>query len=98
VQNLVDTVAKGGGLMVGVGPSSDGEFHPEAVRQMKSTGVWLQVNGEAIYGTRPYEGVRWAEGDTVRYTRSKNRSFVYAIMTGWPAARITLNCSAKARL
>ena len=30
IDNLVDTAAKGGGLMVGVGPSAHGEFHPEA--------------------------------------------------------------------
>ena len=53
VQSLADTVAKGGGLMIGVGPSAHGEFHPEAIRQMKATGDWLKVNGEAIYATRP---------------------------------------------
>jgi alpha-L-fucosidase len=91
VRNLVDTVAKGGGLMIGVGPSSHGEFHPEAIRQMKATGAWLKVNGEAIYVTRPREGSRWSEGDAVRYTRSKDRRFAYAILTQWPGARVTLN-------
>src|SRR5215469_14561822 len=59
VTNLVDTVAKGGGLMIGVGPSPRGEFHPEAIRQMRGAGKWLQVNGEAIYATRPREGTNW---------------------------------------
>jgi alpha-L-fucosidase len=90
VQNLADTVAKGGGLMIGVGPSSHGEFHPEAIRQMKGTGTWLKVNGEAIYATRPRDGARWSEGDTVRYTRSKDGRFVYAILTKWPGAQLTL--------
>ena len=90
VQNLADTVAKGGGLMIGVGPSSYGEFHPEAVRQMKGTGAWLKVNGEAIYATRPRDGNRWSEGDTVRYTRSKDRRFAYAILTQWPGTQVTL--------
>src|ERR1039457_1199030 len=48
VHNLADSVAKGGGFMVGVGPSAHGEFHPEAIRQMKGAGAWLKVNGEAI--------------------------------------------------
>jgi len=91
VHNLADTVAKGGGLMVGVGPSAQGEFHPEAVRQMKDAGKWLKVNGEAIYATRPREGNGWAEGDTVRYTRSKDRRFVYALLTNWPGTQVTLN-------
>jgi alpha-L-fucosidase len=90
VHNLADSVAKGGGFMIGVGPSARGEFHPEAIRQMKATGEWLKVNGEAIYATRPREGTLWSEGETVRYTRSKDLRFVYAIMTEWPGARVTL--------
>lgn len=90
VHNLADSVAKGGGLQIGVGPSAHGEFHPEAIRQMKATGEWLKVNGEAIYATRPREGTLWSEGDTVRYTRSKDRRFVFAILTEWPGAQLTL--------
>lgn len=83
------TVSKGGGLEVGVGPDAHGEFHPEAVRQMKGAGTWLKVNGEAIYGTRPRTGTLWSEGETVRYTRSKDRRFVYAILTQWPGTTHT---------
>jgi alpha-L-fucosidase len=94
VHHLADTVAKGGGLMIGVGPSSHGEFHPEAIRQMKAAGAWLKVNGEAIYATRAREGADWAEGDTIRYTRTnprrKDRRFVYAILTEWPGTQVTL--------
>jgi alpha-L-fucosidase len=90
VHNLVDAVAKGGGLQVGVGPSAHGEFHPEAVRQMKGAGTWLKVNGEAIYATRPRQGILWSEGDTIRYTRSKDQRFVYAILNGWPGMQVRL--------
>ena len=57
---------------------------------MKSTGDWLKVNGEAIYATRAREVNRWSQGDTVRYTRSKDKRFVYAIFTQWPGAQVTL--------
>ena len=90
VDTLVDTVAKGGGLMVGVGPSANGEFHPEAIRQMKDSGRWLAVNGEAIHSTRPRDGVLYAEGDTVRFTRSKDNRWVYVIVTEWPGRELTL--------
>jgi alpha-L-fucosidase len=90
VRNLADSTAKGGGFMIGVGPSAHGEFHPEAIRQMKGAGAWLKVNGEAIYATRAREGALWSEGETVRYTRSKDRRFVYAIVTEWPGAQATL--------
>jgi alpha-L-fucosidase len=90
VHNLADSVAKGGGFMVGVGPSANGQFHPEAIRQMKGTGAWLKVNGEAIYSTRPREGTLWSEGETVRFTRTKDRRFIYAILTQWPGSQLTL--------
>jgi alpha-L-fucosidase len=90
VHNLADVTAKGGGLMIGIGPSANGQFHPEGIRQMKAAGVWLKTNGEAIYATRPREGDLWSEGDDVRYTRSKDQRTVYAIMTKWPGKQITL--------
>lgn len=90
VENLVDAVAKGGGLQVGVGPNAHGEFHPEAIRQMRDAGAWLKVNGEAIYETRPRAGSLWSEGETVRYTRSKDSRFVYAILTAWPGKQVVL--------
>jgi alpha-L-fucosidase len=90
IANLVDTVAKGGGLMIGLGPSPHGEFHSEAIRQMRGAGQWLQVNGEAIYATRPREGSNWAEGDSIRFTRTKDKRFVYVMLTQWPGAQVTL--------
>jgi alpha-L-fucosidase len=90
VHNLVDTAAKGGGLMIGIGPNAHGEFHPEAIRQMKGAGAWLKVNGDAIYATRSRKGSLWSEGESIRYTRSKDRQFVYAIVTQWPGRQIAL--------
>jgi alpha-L-fucosidase len=90
VDNLVDTVAKGGGLMVGIGPSAHGEFNPEALRQIKETGRWLRINGEAIYSTRPRDGANYAEGDHVRFTRSKDNRFAFVILTEWPGRELIL--------
>jgi alpha-L-fucosidase len=84
------TLAKGGGLQIGVGPSAHSEFHPEAIRQMRGAGTWLKVNGEAIYATRPRRGTLWSEGETVRYTRSKDSRFVHAILTDWPGTQVVL--------
>ncbi len=52
VSNLVDIVSKGGNFMPGIGPDGNGRFDPEAVRELEAAGKWLEVNGEAIYGTR----------------------------------------------
>ena len=90
VHNLVDSVAKGGGFMVGVGPNATGEFHPEAQRQLRATGDWLKINGEGIYGTRPRDGTLWSQGETIRYARSKDRRWVYAFSLQWPGKELML--------
>lgn len=82
IKNLVDVAAKGGNFMVGIGPDGNGRFHPEAARQLLAAGEWLRVNGEAIYGTRMWTS--WKEGDAVRFTRSKDQRYVYALLLAWP--------------
>ena len=77
--------------MVGVGPSATGEFHPEAQRQLRAAGDWLKINGEGIYNTRPRDGMLWSEGDTIRYTRSKDGRFVYAFVLQWPGKELSLS-------
>ena len=90
VKNLVDAVAKGGAFMVGIGPDASGRFHPTAIENLREAGAWLRVNGEAIYGTRPRDAGLWHEGDHVRFTRSKDDRFVYAITDEWPVESLTL--------
>jgi alpha-L-fucosidase len=90
VDNLVDSAAKGGNFMVGIGPSGDGTFHPTAIEQLRAVGRWLKKNGVAIYATRAREGDLWHEGDTVRFTRSKDNKTVYAHSLVWPGEKLTL--------
>jgi len=82
IHNLIDSAAKGGNFMVGIGPDLNGKFHPEAVRELLETGKWLKQNGEAIYATRRW--TFWKEGEKVRFTRSRDGRYVYALLLNWP--------------
>jgi alpha-L-fucosidase len=60
IQLLVDVVSKNGNLLLNVGPKADGTFVPETEQRLLTIGKWLQANGEAIYGTRPWK--KYGEG------------------------------------
>jgi alpha-L-fucosidase len=90
VQNLADITAKGGNFMIGFGPDDNGKFHPRVIETLKQVGAWLKINGEAIYSTRPRPGDLWREGDNVRFTRTKDNRFIYAICLAWPGESLTL--------
>jgi alpha-L-fucosidase len=75
IRNIIDCAAKGGSFMVGIGPDGNGQFHPEAIRQLEETGRWLSVNGRGIYGTRARE--TWKSGDFL-FTRTKDGKKVFA--------------------
>jgi alpha-L-fucosidase len=90
IHNLIDSVAKGGNFMVGIGPDGSGRFALEAARQLMETGKWLRENGEGIYATRPRPGALWHEGDAVRYTASKDQRTIYAFAMTWPGKTLPL--------
>ena len=52
--DLMDVVSKNGALLLNVGPKPDGSFEPAERELLCRIGDWLTVNGEAIYGTRPF--------------------------------------------
>jgi alpha-L-fucosidase len=90
LHNLINSVAKGGNFMVAIGPDADGNFHPTAVKQIDEAGVWLKLNGECIYKTRPRAGKLYKENDDLFYTCSKDSKNIYAIATKWPGAELLL--------
>jgi alpha-L-fucosidase len=49
---LVNIVARGGNLLLNIGPSPEGELPPVSLERLKEMGRWMKVNGEAVYGTR----------------------------------------------
>jgi alpha-L-fucosidase len=105
VDDLVDVVSKNGALLLNIGPRPDGTI-PEPEQQMlREIGAWLALNGEAIYGSRPWKV--FGEGPTQvsegAFTDTKRAAFtgedirfttkgdtLYAIALAWPGERLTI--------
>lgn len=102
IDELVDVVSKNGNLLLNVGPKADGTIPEQARAILLQMGAWLKVNGEAIYGSRPW--ILYGEGptkvtssalntDRQQYTPADIRftthnGALYAIALGWPANNV----------
>ncbi|HEX4022668.1 MAG TPA: alpha-L-fucosidase [Acidobacteriaceae bacterium] len=62
VRELVDVVSKNGNLLLNIGPRADGTIPTEVQQILLDVGSWLNMNGDAIYGTRPWK--IYGEGPT----------------------------------
>jgi alpha-L-fucosidase len=83
IELLIETRAKGGNLLLNIGPKPDGELPIEQEARLREIALWMFVNGEAIYGVRPW--ITTNEGN-IWFTRKKGENTVYAFVTGprWP--------------
>ena len=68
IHDLIEIVAKGGSLLLGIGPKPDGTLDEEAVSRLADIGAWMDGNGQAIYNTRITE--KYQDGE-VFFTQGK---------------------------
>jgi alpha-L-fucosidase len=99
IQLLIGVVAKGGNLLLNIGPQPDGRLPEVALSRLEEIGDWMQVNAEAIHGTRPWDPF---EDGQLRFTFSRRGGACYAFCLAadgetHPPAEITLPVIADPR-
>jgi alpha-L-fucosidase len=84
INMLIEIRAKGGNLLMNVGPKPNGEIQIEQEALLREVALWNLVNTESVHSIRPWEIIK--EGD-IWFTKAKNSNTVYAFVQGgakWP--------------
>jgi len=79
---LIDTVAKGGAYLLNISPKADGTIPQDQQDTLLGIGRWLEVNGEAVNGARPWKQFGEAGNPGYRFTCAAGN--LYAVALGWP--------------
>jgi alpha-L-fucosidase len=85
VRMLIDTVAKGGNLLLNVGPDGRGRFDPAALDTLAAIGRWMSLHARAIHGAGPSD---LRPPTDCRYTRRGNRLYLH--LFAWPYEAVHL--------
>jgi alpha-L-fucosidase len=89
VMMLCDIVSRGGNLLLDIGPAADGTIPVVMEERLAQIGSWLKVNGEAIYGTRPFTAAKqWSTGEVpkIDYDREFESAYDVSKLTEKPAS------------
>ncbi|MGH9345417.1 MAG: alpha-L-fucosidase [Terriglobia bacterium] len=99
LHEFIDVVSKNGNYLLNVGPKPDGTIPEPAVKVFRQMGAWMEVNGEGIFGSRPwktfaegparYKGGSFGETQEIAFTPADIRftrkgNSIYAFLMVWP--------------
>ncbi len=77
VQMLIRIVARGGNLLLNIGPGPDGDWDPVAYSRLQEIADWMSVNGVAIHSSKPLMPY---ESDNIYFTQSGDGKKQYAFL------------------
>ncbi len=83
---LIDSVSKGGNLLLNVGPTARGEFDSRAIETLRGIGAWMRLHNRSIYGCTASE---FTPPPDCRFTQKGNRLYLHVF--SWPFRHIHLD-------
>lgn len=86
IKELVTTISRNGNLLLGVSATKDGIIPPIFRKTLLQLGTWLKVNGEGVYGSKPWKHQKDAANPNIWYTAKGNT--VYVFMLQWPRDKV----------
>ncbi len=90
IMTLIDSVSKGGNLLLNVGPTSRGEFDCRAQDKLSAIGEWMRRNSRSIYGcTQAPAEFKCPPGCNLTYNPVTRR--IYLHILAWPYKHITMD-------
>jgi alpha-L-fucosidase len=90
VQMLIDTVSKGGNLLLNVGPTGRGEFDMRALDRLKGIGQWMHHHSRSIYGCTQAPA-EFKTPQDCRLTYDAGRKRLYVHLFNWPFKHLHLD-------
>jgi alpha-L-fucosidase len=87
---LIDTVSKGGNLLLNVGPTARGTFDGRALDRLEGMGKWMRAHRRSIYGCGPAsEGFQTPQDCRLTYNAETRRLYVHVF--AWPFGALYLD-------
>jgi alpha-L-fucosidase len=90
VRMLIDTVSKGGNLLLNVGPNGRGELDARALDRLRGIGEWMRLHSRSIYGcTQAPDEFKTPRDCRLTYNPDKRRLYVHVL--AWPFVELHLD-------
>ncbi|NMH88387.1 alpha-L-fucosidase [Flavivirga algicola] len=84
IHTLINNVSKNGNLLLSIPQRAQGNVDPEAIKICKNIGEWMRINGEGIYGSRPFEVFKSNVGN---YYFTRKGGYIYMFCLEWPESK-----------
>jgi alpha-L-fucosidase len=87
---LIESVSKGGNLLLNVGPTARGKFSDNTMDRLSSIGDWMEYHSRAIYGcTAAPQGFKAPDNTLLTYNPETNRLYIHILE--WPTRLLHLD-------